>query len=651
MHYISLLENVIELRIKKIPFIMILKRYKVENFRSIQDSGWIDCNSVTTLVGINEAGKSNLLLALWKLNPAREGCIDGLHDMPVSKLSTFRHIPKDIKFITAEFELDDECVTEIESEVQCSFQGDKSLTVTRFYDGKYKFDFPSGNPLSTKNAIEPDADAENPDEVAEDISEEYEEKDLQTAILKQLPKFVYYSNYGNLSSKIYLPNVIKWLNGKSVDGIDINEEQVRTLRVLFEFVKLNPEEILELGKDPKELALARNGRHDITPTAEDITKAENDKEERSILLQSASGDLTKKFREWWKQGEYKFRFEADGDYFRIWVSDSIRTDDVALELRSTGLQWFISFYLIFLVESQEQHKDAILLLDEAGLTLHPLAQKDLATFFDNLSRTNQIINTTHSPFIVDTSNIDRCRVVYMDNDGYTVASSNLRQGSDALNERSIYAVHAALGLSVSDVLLQGCQAIVVEGPSDQFYLSAIKVFLIREKLISPEQEIVFVPSGGVKGVPGVVSMISSKANDIPFLIIDSDKSGEDAKKKLLTGLYRGFENRILAVSDYSEVDNTEVEDLIPFRLLKKGIDKIFYSVDETDFEEVYDSTKPIVSQIELFASANGIQLEKGWKVNLAIATKLQLKGKNVDALPSESVEKWTKLFNAFGRGT
>ena len=33
------------------------------------------------------------------------------------------------------------------------------------------------------------------------------------------------------------------------------------------------------------------------------------------------------------------------------------------------------FYLIFLVESQEQHKDAILLLDETGLTLHPLAQK------------------------------------------------------------------------------------------------------------------------------------------------------------------------------------------------------------------------------------------------------------------------------------
>ena len=100
-------------------------------------------------------------------------------------------------------------------------------------------------------------------------------------------------------------------------------------------------------------------------------------------MQSASGDLTKKFKDWWKQGEYKFRFEADGDYFRIWVSDEKRLDEVGLELRSTGLQWFISFYLIFLVESQNNHKNSVLLLDEAGLTLHPLAQKDLYKFFDN----------------------------------------------------------------------------------------------------------------------------------------------------------------------------------------------------------------------------------------------------------------------------
>ncbi|WP_339659146.1 AAA family ATPase [Flavobacterium frigidarium] len=636
---------------------MILKKYKVENFRSILDSGWIDCDDVTTLVGINEAGKSNLLLGLWKLNPAREGSIDILHDMPVSKLSTYRKTPQDIRFITAEFELDDQIIDHIESKIECNLQGDKSVIVTRYFDGHYTFDFPSGKPISTKiEKVKIEiTEGEEPEEGkdGEELKDEestiipYKDTDLSQAVLDLLPSFVYYSNYGNLSSKIYLPNVIKWLNGQSISGIEINEEQVRTLRVLFDFVKLDPQEILELGRDPKEMAIQRNGGNtNIQPTSDEIKEAENDKEERSILLQSASGDLTKKFKEWWKQGEYKFRFEADGDYFRIWVSDSIRTDEVALELRSTGLQWFISFYLIFLVESQENHKDAILLLDEAGLTLHPLAQKDLALFFNNLSQENQIINTTHSPFIVDTSNIDRCRVVYMDKDGYTVASSNLRQGSDALNEKSIYAVHAALGLSVSDVLLQGCQGVVVEGPSDQFYLNAIKGFLIREALVTPEQEMVFIPSGGVKGVPGVVSMISSKANDLPHIILDSDKSGEDAKKRLLDGLYKGFETKILDVKVYTGIEQSEIEDLIPYQLIKKAIDKLFSSLDEVDFEDSYTPSSPIVGQIEQFAIANGVTLEKGWKVGVAMAAKTQLKNKKADAIPHEYVERWIQLFSA-----
>ncbi len=108
-----------------------LKKYKVENFRSVQDSGWIDCDCVTTLVGINEAGKSNLLLGLWKLNPAREGKIDILHDMPVSKLSSLRKVPATVKFITAEFALDDETIQEIQSKIKCGLEEDKTVTVSR----------------------------------------------------------------------------------------------------------------------------------------------------------------------------------------------------------------------------------------------------------------------------------------------------------------------------------------------------------------------------------------------------------------------------------------------------------------------------------------------------------------------------------------
>lgn len=610
---------------------MKLKRYQVENFRSVENSGWIDCDDVTTLVGINESGKSNLLLALWKLNPAREGSIDILHDMPVSKLSSLRKQPKEVKFVTADFMVDKESERLAEIE-KIKLPADSIVTISRYYDGHYSFEF-SIQPAPISGDIDQESSEDN----------DYQKK-LNEFILSILPKFVYYSNYGNLSSKIYLPNVIKWLKGEQVTGIDINEDQVRTLRVLFDFVNLDPEEILELGKDPKELAIKKNSNVNAMPTSEQILEAEKCKEERSILLQSASGDLTKKFKDWWKQGEYKFRFEADGDYFRIWVSDKIRTEEVGLELRSTGLQWFISFYLIFLVESQEEYKNAILLLDEAGLTLHPLAQKDLSRFFINLSATNQIINTTHSPFIVDSANIDRCRVVYIDDKGFTVVSSNLRQCADSINEKSIYAVHAALGLSVSDILFQGCQCVIVEGPSDQYYFNAIKSFLIKEKLIAPKQEIVFVPSGGVKGISGVVSIIAGKGELLPFVIVDSDKSGQDTVKKLKSGLYKEHPDRIIEIKCITQMENSEVEDLIPIILFQRGINKLFHNIEDIDFLDSYHPEEPIIPQLEKFSQENGTILQEGWKVDLSRSVKSLLQNKKREGIGEIYITNWLKLF-------
>jgi predicted ATP-dependent endonuclease of OLD family len=172
-----------------------------------------------------------------------------------------------------------------------------------------------------------------------------------------------------------------------------------------------------------------------------------------------------------------------------------------LENRSTGLQWFLSFYLVFLVESTETHKDAILLLDEAGLSLHAIAQQDLSKFFESLSLTNQIIYTTHSPFLVDSDHLDRVKAVYVDAQGATKVSADLRASErNPAQSQSIYPVHAALGLSVSTILLQGCQSIIVEGTSDQFYLSAIKNYLISKGSITPKRELLFVPAGGVKGI-------------------------------------------------------------------------------------------------------------------------------------------------------
>jgi recombinational DNA repair ATPase RecF len=70
---------------------MKLTGFRVTNFRSVEDSGWIDASDVTALIGTNESGKTNLLIPLWKLNPAKGGEIEPLLDYPRNRYHIGSH--------------------------------------------------------------------------------------------------------------------------------------------------------------------------------------------------------------------------------------------------------------------------------------------------------------------------------------------------------------------------------------------------------------------------------------------------------------------------------------------------------------------------------------------------------------------------------
>lgn len=695
---------------------MHLKCFRVQNFRSVGDSGWIENDSVTTLVGVNEAGKSNLLLALWKMNPASDGKINKLEDIPRSKYAQWRDIEDAPIFITCKFEITDEdLLNNLSSITGCDTESLKIAQVTRNFNGGRTVGFPNfkkktlfesaiiekiiiealailptlkevgkveqglvsklqnsiktiqdeyfiSNQISSENISEiieklklnikfPKSSQIHPflDDIIKKLNKYIKQskipnpsskQEARNLVVENMPKFVYYSNYGNLDSEIFLPHVIE--NMQRDDLSSTMEAKVRTLKVLFEFVNLNPQEILELGTDRK---IDSQGR-EVALSENEIQDFAKKKEERDVLLQSAGLELTKQFKQWWKQGDYKFRFQADGRHFKIWVSDEKRPEEITLEGRSTGLQWFLSFYLIFLVESKDTHENAILLLDEAGVSLHPLAQKDLVNFFENLASKNQIIHTTHSPFLVDTSNVDRVKVVYINEDGCTVASNDLRAAESSANKNtSVYAVHAALGLSVSDVILQGCKTVIVEGPSDQYYLNAIKNYLINKGLFTPKEELIFIPSGGVKGIRALSSLLSGKDEQLPVVLLDSDKSGKGMKESLLKDLYKDIPESIIEIEDILEIEQAEVEDLIPFELMDRFITKLSRGIDE-DFIDSYDEFKALLPQIEHFFNSNKLELYKGWKVDLARDVKKNLlTSKGIKCINDNTEKKWAQLFN------
>jgi len=286
------------------------------------------------------------------------------------------------------------------------------------------------------------------------------------------------------------------------------------------------------------------------------------------------------------------------------------------------------------------------------LPLHPLAQKDLSAFFDSLSGSNQLLFTTHSPFLVDPDHLDRVRSVFVDSRGITQVSENLRASEgDSSKTKSIFAVHAALGLSVSETLLHGCQPVVVEGQSDQAYLSAMKSLLVRMGRIAPERELVFIPAGGTKGITAVVAIVTGQDESLPFVLVDADVPGKSQAKALLTGTYKGEPERVISYGTFSTLaDNAEIEDLLPRKFFGRVIGRFLprpSGVDE-DFEDTLKAGEPIVPQIEAYALKHKFALELGWKVQLAKRAKLALlkHGNDPFSGAEQELKAFQKLFQA-----
>lgn len=628
---------------------MKLLRFRVTNFRSVTDSGWIDASDVTALIGENEAGKTNLLLPLWKFNPSGSGEISLLDDMPRSRYAEMRSDPGSHAFINCIFELSDE-ERDIAERFGVERRKSETISVFRVFDGRYGWSFPSLPSFKLHDAYEPQPPQK--DEEGQPASEPKKGPSLSTVLKTHLPKFVYYSNYGNLDAQIYLPHVVE--NLKRTELGTKEAAKARTIKVLFDLVDLSPEEVLELGRATgvTEQINQYGQRVSVVEKTEEQIKLDDEQlRTRTALLQSASSKLTRSFRDWWKQGDYRFRLQADGNYFRIWVSDDRRTEEIELENRSTGLQWFLSFYLIFTYESEDSHDGAVVLLDEPGLSLHPLAQRDLSRFFDNLSQTHQLIFTTHSPFLIDADRLDRVRKVYLSDDGTTVASSDLGVGrgkGGVLDAGATYAVHSALNLSVAESLLLGCTPIIVEGPSDQHYLSAIKNILIKKGKIKPASELVFPPSGGAKTAKIIASILMGRDDTLPLVLLDSDAAGKQAAKALQDNLYAGAKNSILLTDSFIEgMTETEIEDLLPASLLIQVLDKMERRA-QTDFEDVHDVTKPIVPQIKAWTKSEGFELPEGWKVQLSLGVKTKLLASPDKYIDEDLLKRWTALFKRFG---
>ena len=658
-------------------------RFRVQNFRNIDDSGWISLDRVTAFVGRNESGKTSLLKALHKFNPATPDPYDAQREFPRDRY-TRDYVAKGSKgedwpVCSVEFELSENLRAEIGWLLEQSGEPPSKIALTRRYDDSLVFEY---TPPLDERSLVPDpvlaaldkfassarrleVSAEDQKEATAKLRNELTEwatvwKDklknvadlcgdegevlltelreetegtsnpqtadiveaLQAAIEPileaagkdsiidqidaliegNLPVFIFFENYGILDSAIWLPRFLFDLRQNETSP------HVRSISAMFRHVGLDPEQIKDLGEER-----VRKQR-DHHPTSPYIAADQKRKEERAILLNSASLDISQKFSSWWSQRRHKIRYHADGDYFRIWIADDRRPDvEIELEARSKGFQWFFSFYLVFLAESEHFHKNAILLLDEPGLHLHPTAQQELIEFFEKLSETNQLAYTTHSPFLIDGEHLHRVRPVTEDESGH----SRITAETWPKDRETIFPLQAAAGYAMVRGLFQHRKNVLVEGMSDFYYLHALSQQCAKSGRIALPDDIYITPCGGTKHVGYLASLFLGQEVR-PLILLDGDRSGQVRRDALTKELYAGRESEILMLD--SVLNRTgqevEIEDILGEELVLEALDTVIGGVPAIDGANLPVGSVP--SRIKAAAKDQEIDLPDGWKASVAL---------------------------------
>lgn len=554
---------------------MRLASFQVRTYRNILDSTEVAVQKdVTTLVGMNESGKSAMLDALYRLNPVYDDGFVERDDYPrwrwkrdgrktdLSKVS-----PIEATFILEE--ADQQALTDVFGHGAVT---DPSVTVGRRYNGELWIrvtvdeqrlvdqvleGHPNAKGLAEQNdtlaslrqalsaetepasADEDEADDGPTDdqEALQRLNERFGTKDdpgaKARAIIKaRLPKFFRFASYQNLEGRV----------------------DVRTLRT-------NEDE--RPGASSKQTARALLLLADTDIDA--ITDEEF--ESRTAELEAASSDLSREMKEYWSTNpELRIKVEiepvTEADprgqksvvrYLNFRVEDRKHDFTNNFALRSSGYQWFFSFLAAF-SEFENLDEDVIILLDEPALTLHAKAQRDFLRFInDRLAPVGQVIYTTHSPFMVE--QIERVRIV--EDRGDDVGSIT---SSDALavGEDSAFPLQAALGYDLSQNLFIGELNLLVEGPSDLVYLDVISRHLRDNERDGLDERWRILPAGGASNVPAFVTLLGRK---IPVtVLLDSGTEGSGRVEAAIRA-NRIDGQRVVFVGEVLQQLHSDIEDL------------------------------------------------------------------------------------------
>lgn len=242
--------------------------------------------------------------------------------------------------------------------------------------------------------------------------------------LDYLPKILYFDNISLIKNSVELDSL---LNGDKTYTTERNLLKIGGLQNNFELI------------------------------FEDSTRGRRASQEASKLI-------TQQIRRVWSQEPtIEIKLNVNGKVLYIDISDGTTVFDTP-ESRSLGFRWYLSFYINFIAQTFEaKANEYLFLLDEPGIHLHPAGQKDLTKVMEDLSIKNQLIYTTHSPFMINREYPQRVRLISKGREGTKVDDKAYRENWKPLRR--------SIGLVIGDLFFFNDSGLILELPSKKIPLT------------------------------------------------------------------------------------------------------------------------------------------------------------------------------------
>ena len=670
---------------------MKLVKARVQNYRSIIDSGLFEIEELKTiLVGPNEAGKTVLLRALQQLNkPSDVEGFKAIRDYPRSlynDITTKQIKAEDIEVVRGYFKLDKEDKELVDSEFEnCTYILYRNLDNKGYHfleDAPDKITFGDiRKDLSRLIAHidkqfelgESESKKENPSIKFKSITDKFldtmqfsaENSKELLACLEEFYSLIDEENekeeerFSNIKEKIVF-------NNKFADVLKILDSRLPVFVLFNNYFKVKPsihlehlaqrveQKLLEedkfydygnlcllklLGFSARELANIGNTPSPDKNNLDALTKYKDTLDNRTYQLNAASVRLTNEIKNIWnpdpnRPEAEKIRISADGQYLKVVVEDEIGVE-IELDQRSEGFQWIVSFFVVFFSEAMDKHKNAILLLDEPGLSLHGLKQRDFRSTISKLALKNQTIYTTHSPFLVGPDELDIVKVVELkDRNKGTKVHTTLSSSDPA----GLLPLQEAFGYDLAQSLFSQQRNLILEGLTDYWYLDSMSQLLKSDKIEVLNEKIALVFANSAGKVVYYATILFAHNLKVAALL-DSDAAGDQAAQQENLVHTLGNKN-ILRTKDFCNgISKPEIEDLLRDTLIIVAKEEYGKDVKTVATSQ---PTRPIV---DIFTS----EIKDFSKYKLAKAFVRWTRNNKSSNLTANEIEQFSKLIQQINK--